>query len=313
MDARQKASLNQRLEMINSYGIDVNAHEEQFEEYLFLLKTICNVPVTYVSVLDDKNQHILNHLNLNYDCMPNKQSFCQHTIKQQGILIIEDTLSDDRFKDLPLVEAENIRFYAGYPLITDGNFTMGALCVMDNVPGSLNADQIKGFRIIANKVVAAINARKKALGFFSEVREEWHVDISKKINGLQEKLLEKTETLLDKNKTIYEQNLQLKETNLKNSQSKHQLALVTDASPSCILLINTDYEYVLVNKTFENWFGKPRRSLIGLHLKKHIGTKNFDKEKVNLDRAFNGEQFHCERDVSFDMDNVNPIRVKINY
>ena len=49
-----------------------------------------------------------------------ERSFCGHCINDRHPMVIEDTLSDPRFADNPLVVGEpHIRFYAGVPLLVE--------------------------------------------------------------------------------------------------------------------------------------------------------------------------------------------------
>jgi hypothetical protein len=51
---------------------------------------------------------------------PRSAAFCAHTIlNKKGIVVVNDTVEDDRFKESPLVkQAPRLRFYAGAPLIS---------------------------------------------------------------------------------------------------------------------------------------------------------------------------------------------------
>lgn len=56
---------------------------------------------------------------------------------------VPDALKDERFLDNPLViQAHFIRFYAGMPLISSGDFALGSLCVTDLKPRQLNTEQL---------------------------------------------------------------------------------------------------------------------------------------------------------------------------
>ncbi len=47
-------------------------------------------------------------------------SICGHVINQDDLSIVNDTLTDDRFSENPLVtEDPHVRFYAGYPVYSE--------------------------------------------------------------------------------------------------------------------------------------------------------------------------------------------------
>jgi GAF domain-containing protein len=66
-----------------------------------------------------------------------QNAFCAHTILQDGIFEVRDTLKDARFCNNPLVlQQPVVRYYAGVPLVSLEGVKIGAFCIMDNKPRS---------------------------------------------------------------------------------------------------------------------------------------------------------------------------------
>lgn len=78
-------------------------------------------------------------------------------VNTTDILVINDTLKDDRFAQSPHVTGEPfIRFYAGLPLIYQGNdgvdYAIGAMSLIDVRPRKLNMNQMKQFKDLSSIV-----------------------------------------------------------------------------------------------------------------------------------------------------------------
>lgn len=84
---------------------------------------------------------------------PREESFCDHTIRTPGPLVVADAQADSRFSANPSVTGDpNIRFYAGQPLAAPTGERIGALCLVDDRPRELTEDQIQLLRVLADWV-----------------------------------------------------------------------------------------------------------------------------------------------------------------
>jgi len=121
-------------ELIKSYGFieKVVSNKALLREYLELAAKIGGTSSAYISLIDNDKQYILSQHKINLDVIPKEQAICNHTIRQKEILIIEDTKSDDRTKELPLVIEDKWNFYAGIPLINAENHCIGAFCIIES-------------------------------------------------------------------------------------------------------------------------------------------------------------------------------------
>src|SRR5207253_9253417 len=64
-------------------------------------------------------------------------------ITQPDVLIVSDTLKDERFVRNQLATQAGVRFYAGAPLLTPEGYALGTLSVMDYVPRALTGVQTR--------------------------------------------------------------------------------------------------------------------------------------------------------------------------
>jgi len=127
--------------------------EERFDRITRLAKKLFNVPIALISLIDKDRQWFKSHQGLEAKEIPREVSFCGHTILDSDIVVVENTLEDERFSNNPLVvKNPNIHFYAGYPLKCKDNLHIGTLCIMDHEPRQFSSEDQEALRDLAKVV-----------------------------------------------------------------------------------------------------------------------------------------------------------------
>lgn len=290
------ASNTDRSLLLRKYGFQEMPTDESFKDILRLATIICETPIAYISILDDKKQYILDQEGIRLDTIPVETSICQHTITNEEILVIEDTLEDDRTKDLPIVNANpSIGFYAGFPLTNKERETLGAFCVMDYHARKLNHKQREALQILGGQIMQAFEFRKQVSNTLTIATNELPVNLVQKVDALEKALLNTTEKLISQNQTIKIEKQKQQEVNKELLQQKRELQLVTDVIPACISFVDRNYCYQLNNSEYEKWFGITKEELKGKHVKFIIGEESFNEQLAYFRQVFSGKVVQFEK------------------
>ncbi|NMM48192.1 GAF domain-containing sensor histidine kinase [Marinigracilibium pacificum] len=152
----------ERLNFLKELDILDTKEEEQYNRIVELASQICKVPISLITLVDQDRQWFKANKGLTVSSTSREAAFCSHTIIQNEILIVNDALADDRFKNNPLVLGyPNIRFYAGWPLITTNGLALGSLCVIDNIPRELTDEQEFALKVLSEQVLLLFDNRLK--------------------------------------------------------------------------------------------------------------------------------------------------------
>jgi diguanylate cyclase (GGDEF)-like protein len=150
-----------RLEALRKYNILDTLPEMSFDDITRIASHISDTPVALISLVDSERQWFKSKIGFDIQETPRDISFCSHAILEPDILVVPDTHKDERFFDNPLVTGEdNIRFYAGSPLVTAKGETLGTLCVIDRNPRNLDETQKEALRALARQVMDQLELRK---------------------------------------------------------------------------------------------------------------------------------------------------------
>jgi hypothetical protein len=178
---------NERLAAVKKFeALDLHA-DNYLHDILFLAAEVCRTNSAMISFVSDTSQSFVVKRGLDLSGSSIEAAFCNHTIQQDNLLEVPDSLLDARFQQNPLVTGNpHIRFYAGATLKTNDDHNIGSLCVIDQEPRKLSENQQKALLILSQKVARRIelNARVKD---YEEIQKKF---------ATQKELFEKADTTI---------------------------------------------------------------------------------------------------------------------
>ncbi|MFF5295227.1 ATP-binding protein [Paractinoplanes globisporus] len=147
-----------RLAALHDARILDTAPEEDFDDIALLASEICGTPVGLVTLVDADRQWFKAKVGLDIDETHRDVAMCAHAITGHDTLEVPDTAADARFADNPF----GARFYAGAPVVLDGTYSVGTVCVADNEPRELTDAQRRGLRCLARHAAVQLELRRYA-------------------------------------------------------------------------------------------------------------------------------------------------------
>ncbi len=151
-----------RLAALREYQVLDTLAEDAYDDIVRLAAFICGTPIAAVGLVDAERQWFKSILGFPAAETPRSMAFCAYTILQRDLMVVPDTTQDVRFADNPLVTGSpHVRFYAGAPLITEGGYALGSLCVIDRAPRSLTPEQENALRTLARQVTNQLELTRR--------------------------------------------------------------------------------------------------------------------------------------------------------
>ncbi|TXC72526.1 diguanylate cyclase [Sphingomonas ginsenosidivorax] len=173
IDPSEPARLDEarRLATLNALALLDSEPEREFDALVALAAQMLHAPTALLTLIDRDRQWIKAAEGFAPREIPRGMAFCDHTIRGTQPMVIPDARDDIRFVDNPLVAGETgVRFYAGAPIHAIGSegerHAIGAICVIDDAPRSLDADgrrALMHLATLAEVMIAARTAAQKAL------------------------------------------------------------------------------------------------------------------------------------------------------
>lgn len=179
---------HQRLAALRRYRILDTLPEERFDRITRLASKVFGTSIALVSLVDTDRQWFKSRVGLDASETPREYAFCAHAIHFDRPMVVNDTHEDARFRDNPLVVGgPKIRFYGGAPLITPDRRRLGTLCVIDEQPREMSADEqemlVEFARIVVDElefrhVAVELDGRLQQLELVEEIGDigHWRLD-----------------------------------------------------------------------------------------------------------------------------------------
>jgi GAF domain-containing protein len=154
----------ERLAALEKYAILDTEPEHAFDDLTLLASYVCKTPIALISLIDEDRQWFKSKVGISLSETPREVAFCSIAIQQSDVMVVPDTLKDERFRNNPLVVSEpRIRFYAGAPLITEEGYALGTLCVVDQKPREFGPDQKEALGALSRLVLAQLEFRRNLI------------------------------------------------------------------------------------------------------------------------------------------------------
>jgi GAF domain-containing protein len=153
-----------RLAALRRYRVLDTDPEPALDDLVSLASYICGTPIASITLVDEDRQLFKASVGLADQQTARNISFCTHTIRNGGALVVSDATQDHRFADNPLVTSNpHIRFYAGVPIRTPEGHALGSVCAIDRRPRTLNAEQLAALEAVGRLVQGQLELRRTLL------------------------------------------------------------------------------------------------------------------------------------------------------
>jgi signal transduction histidine kinase len=164
-----------RMAAVRRYDILDTPPDGAFDRITALAARLLDVPIAIVSVVDEDRIWFKSHHGLAVEEIDREPGLCASAIWHRDPWIIADARTDPRAMANPLVAGEfGLQFYAGVPLRTSDDHSLGTLCVLDLEPRTLTDAETATLRDLADLVMSELEFRlagRRALAESAE-REE---------------------------------------------------------------------------------------------------------------------------------------------
>jgi diguanylate cyclase (GGDEF)-like protein len=194
MYAAYPESERKRLRAIGALGLLDTPPEGEFDALAALAAEIIGCPIGLITVLAGDRQWVKAAFGTNLRETAREVAFCDHTVRRDGMFVVENAAEDERFASNPLVQGDpGTRFYAGMPIAsidpeTGERVPIGAVCAIDTAPRQMSEKDERALAHLATLADALLRARTAATAAreVARVAETQTLEITRKERTLRQ-------------------------------------------------------------------------------------------------------------------------------
>ncbi|MEO0970247.1 MAG: PAS domain S-box protein [Cyanobacteria bacterium J06639_18] len=240
----------ERIEALYEYNILDTEAEPVFDNLVYLAANICETPVAVMNLIDTQKHWFKSCIG--WKGVTKKIPFCNFTISDPNLLIVRDSLEDERFEQNSFtIDGKLVRFYAGVPLINAVGYSIGTLCVLDYTPRSLSLKQIESLKALGKQVMMILELRRNSM------------DVQQKSKKIQTQELSTTAEFIEINQRLESEVNQRQEIEKALQISHNYLSGIVDIADDAIISIDKEHNILLFNQGAEKIFGYTAAEVIG--------------------------------------------------
>ncbi|QHO75972.1 histidine kinase [Bradyrhizobium sp. CCBAU 051011] len=156
----------ERVEALKATGVLEGDKREALDALAKRAADVFDTSVAVITTIDKDREYFVGQSGKLPDAitddagtllpMDREHAICNYVVANDETLVIKDIERDPRFADNETIKQWDVRFYAGAPLRAADGLILGALCILDSEPRTLEENEVALLETMAADVVATI-------------------------------------------------------------------------------------------------------------------------------------------------------------
>ena len=165
---------------VQSNAIKGISFEDGFSRLTNLASLLCDVPLTYISLLDESSQWIPTiPLIEDQTFVSNLSLLTQEVVNSKSFIILDDISREQTSNSyLSFFSERSFRFYAGFPLVNPEGKTIGVLSLLGNEAKTLKSKEINALENVVAEIADKLSAKKALKAFVKDFNKLQEITVS---------------------------------------------------------------------------------------------------------------------------------------
>lgn len=150
-----------RLDILSEYPTESGELRIALDRLTELASAFFEVDIAFSGVVEESEEVFIACHNASYDRLDREDTICTFTILEDDLTVVEDIREDPRFTLDELYAGNELRFYAGAPLIAPEGEAIGSFCLMDTTPRTFSEEDRRHLELFAAEAMDQFELRRQ--------------------------------------------------------------------------------------------------------------------------------------------------------
>lgn len=149
-----------RLAALEAYASDPEAVSASLDRLTAVATALFDADAAAIGLVDAHEERFLACHGTSFEPLDREATICTYAILDGEVTVVESVPDDPRFADNALLVDDDVRFYAGAPLVTPEGRPIGTFCVYDDEPREFPDRERELLSMLADEVVDRLSLRR---------------------------------------------------------------------------------------------------------------------------------------------------------
>jgi len=150
-----------RLAALARYADDSEALKASLDRLTELAAALFDLNTATVGLVHAHEEEFIACHGADLDPLDREKTICTYTILEEEVTVIPDVRDDPRFNTDGRLEAADILFYAGAPVVTPDGQAIGVFCLYDDEPRSFSPRERELLKLFAEETMEQLELRRQ--------------------------------------------------------------------------------------------------------------------------------------------------------
>lgn len=154
----------ERLAAVDRYDLEELREVASFDRLTRIAQGYFDTRFAFIGLITEDSEEFLSYQGDDMERLERSCTICTFGIMEEGVMQVDDTETDPRFRYVDALHDAGIKWYAGMPLVNEDGHRVGMFCIADSDQHDLSEADVNVLQLFAAEAMDRIETHQRAAG-----------------------------------------------------------------------------------------------------------------------------------------------------